>query len=299
LKICVKSDNAGWIIDNISKDYKKYSKHSIVREEHADLAWHINLFGFNTVCKKNIVYIHHINELKLNLYNFKLYNTADACIVPSLKTKCVVEKYLNIPIYHFPQWIVSSSILAPDDEKVKKLKQKIGDKYFLIGSFVKDGDGKSGKNPKLVKDPDKFISIVKAVNNIMPVKVVLAGYARQYVISRLQKEKIPFECLQRYPNISDLYNLIDCYLVTSKVEGGPQSVYEASYWKKRIFSTDVGVASEVLHPTCICDSVHDFVKRITSDEYDLEYNYKNVINNHTYQTVIPKLDSFFEEFMEK
>ena len=46
--------------------------------------------------------------------------------------------------------------------------------------------------------------------------------------------------------INDLYNILDLYIVSSRIEGGPQAIMEAAYTKTPIVSTDVGVASEIL-----------------------------------------------------
>ena len=46
--------------------------------------------------------------------------------------------------------------------------------------------------------------------------------------------------------LNELYNILDLYIVTSRVEGGPQAILECAVSKTPIVSTDVGVASEIL-----------------------------------------------------
>ena len=46
--------------------------------------------------------------------------------------------------------------------------------------------------------------------------------------------------------VNKLYNILDLYLVTSRIEGGPQAILECALTKTPILSTDVGVASEIL-----------------------------------------------------
>ena len=46
---------------------------------------------------------------------------------------------------------------------------------------------------------------------------------------------------------------MDLYIVSSRIEGGPQAVMECAITKTPIISTDVGVASEVLSPSSIFD----------------------------------------------
>ena len=51
--------------------------------------------------------------------------------------------------------------------------------------------------------------------------------------------------------VNKLYNILDLYLVTSRVEGGPQAIPECGITKTPIISTNVGVASEILHESSI------------------------------------------------
>ena len=45
--------------------------------------------------------------------------------------------------------------------------------------------------------------------------------------------------------LNELYNCLDLYIVASRVEGGPQSILEATLTKTPIISTDVGLAKEI------------------------------------------------------
>ena len=45
--------------------------------------------------------------------------------------------------------------------------------------------------------------------------------------------------------LNKLYNILDLYIVSSRIEGGPQAILESSITKTPILSTDVGVASEI------------------------------------------------------
>ena len=58
-------------------------------------------------------------------------------------------------------------------------------------------------------------------------------------------EMVDFDILNK------LYNSLDLYIVSSRVEGGPQAILECAITKTPIISTDVGVASEILSPNSI------------------------------------------------
>ena len=73
--------------------------------------------------------------------------------------------------------------------------------------------------------------------------------------------------------LNKLYNILDLYLVTSRVEGGPQAILECGITKTPILSTDVGVASEILHPDSLYNE-NNFLKAKTNSEFA----YKNIGN---------------------
>ena len=90
---------------------------------------------------------------------------------------------------------------------------------------------------------------MKKINHKNPnLKVLLAGTRRQYIINMLKQENIKFTYFEMvdFVILNELYNLLDLYLVTSRLEGGPQAILESAVTKTPILSTDVGVASEIL-----------------------------------------------------
>lgn len=302
MKIFIKSDSAGWIIDSIVRDYRKYSRHNIVSsQDNPDIYWCINLFDFPSLYNKipksclSVVHIHHINELRLKDYDFDSFNKANICIVYNKKSEKIASKYIKIPIYRLPYWLLSGNLTKINNEKVYQLKKQFSPNgELLIGSFQKDGNGSIGDTPKMSKGPDIFVRAVSELSSFFNIKVVLAGYARQYVINNLKEKNIPYVYLPKYDDINSLYDCLDWYFVTSRYEGGPQSILEASYRKVKILSTDVGVASEILHRECICNSTNDFVENVKLGIDKREYNYDMIINNHLPSNIIPKWDDFFE-----
>jgi glycosyltransferase involved in cell wall biosynthesis len=63
--------------------------------------------------------------------------------------------------------------------------------------------------------------------------------------------------------------------VSSRFEGGPQAIIEASAMKVPIISTDVGIANQVLHKNCIVDIRKDYY---IPDSKDIEYAFNKVSN---------------------
>ena len=70
--------------------------------------------------------------------------------------------------------------------------------------------------------------------------------------------------------LNKLYNILDLYIVSSRIEGGPQAIIECGLSKTPIISTDVGVASEILSPKSIFD-MSNYDKALP----DIEVAYKN------------------------
>jgi hypothetical protein len=86
-------------------------------------------------------------------------------------------------------------------------------------------------------------------------KVVLTGKRRQYVISELEKYRIPYKYFEMVTTnqVNELYNILDLYLVTSRLEGGPQAIVECGITKTPIISSNVGIAEQVLSKESIFD----------------------------------------------
>jgi len=311
MKICLQGQGAGWVIDNIVNDFKKHSKHDIVDiKDNPDVLWCVNLFSFPSIYRstskkcKNIVQIHHINEAQIDAYDFSSFNKADACIVPNKITETVASNYMTIPIYRFPYWLLSTYMEVRNETEItflkKRLRNSVNHDELLIGSFVKDGNGKLGKTPKSVKGPVELVDVLIALSKKIAIRVVLGGYGRNWIKEQLDKHGIPYVYLQKYKNINTLYDCLDYYFVTSKIEGGPQSILEASYRKVKILSTKVGLAPEILHPKCICNSTNDFVNRIINKEYTddyVQYNY-NSVNHYLPTEIISQFDMFFANIVD-
>ena len=81
---------------------------------------------------------------------------------------------------------------------------------------------------------------------------------------------------------------MDLYVVSSRVEGGPQSILECSITKTPIISTDVGIAAEILSPSSIFS-----YQEIEKANPDTEYAYKNV-QQHLLPTGLDNFNKMFK-----
>ncbi len=137
-----------------------------------------------------------------------------------------------------------------------KIKNRMRDELnipqsaFVVGSFQKDGNGwAEGLEPKLVKGPDVFLSVIGKLKTYIPeLHVLLSGPARGYVKAGLEGMSVPYShvYLNSYPEIGKLYQALDLYLVTSRQEGGPKAVLESMASGVPIVSTRVGQAMDLI-----------------------------------------------------
>jgi glycosyltransferase involved in cell wall biosynthesis len=171
-------------------------------------------------------------------------------------------------------YLVDTSIFQPlpaQDPSLAELRATWGipaDRY-LIGNFFRDTEGGAMSRPKLQKGPDVFLEIVRQLEKRgVPVHILLAGPRRGWLCDRLAelKASVTFVgqqtrageddlALNTLPRakLNQLYNLLDLCLIPSRWEGGPHAILEATAAGKRVLSTRVGIAEDVLEPASLFD----------------------------------------------
>ncbi len=180
------------------------------------------------------------------------------------------------------------------------------DKY-LIGSFQRDTEGGDLKTPKYIKGPDVFFEVIKRLyQQKKNICVVLAGPRRFWLFKQLSRYSIPFVYVGKrleveeddlYINtlpqetINFLYNIVDLYLVTGRLEGGPKAIIECATAKCKIISTNVGQATDILAlKTIYPDPVEGITLIINDIETNnlsefIELNYQRIKEEHTLEAV--------------
>lgn len=268
-KIFVLAPEEEWVCDRFVTEWKSFYKNTVNDPRDADIIWLLAEWAWKiidiNILKEKIVIasIHHLVPDKFGINEEEEFHFRDQFIdcyhVPCNKTQNQIKILTNKPIFNQPFW-VNQNIWKISTNTVNEIKKKFGidEKCFLVGSFQRDTEGKDLISPKLEKGPDIFCDAVELLykekqKKGIELKVLLAGWRRQYVINRLEKAGIKYYYaeLPDFNTLNDLYNCLDLYIVGSRFEGGPQAIVECACLCVPIISTDVGVASEILHKESI------------------------------------------------
>ena len=303
MKVYINSAKENWVVDRFIKEWNNYNfKQSKSYFFGNKLIWLIAPWTWHkiplTYLTKNKVLctIHHIDEDKFTETESKKFQERDTYVnayhVISNKTFDQVKKLTSKPIYKIPFWVNQNIWFSIENKKSLRKKFNINNDAYLVGSFQRDTEGKDLISPKLSKGPDQFIKIILHLNekhdNLL---VLLTGKRRNYIISELRKNKINFKYFEMasFKEINELYNLLDLYIVSSRFEGGPQSILECGITKTPIISTNVGIAEEILGSESIFN-MSNFEKA----KPNIEIAYKN-----SKQFIIPQGFNIFNQVLKE
>jgi glycosyltransferase involved in cell wall biosynthesis len=193
---------------------------------------------------------------------------------------------LSLPVEYVP-YTTDPSLFRPlpnSRESLSDLRRKYGipQNSYVISNFHRDTEGADLLYPKAQKCPELLAQIAARLHSCgSDVHVLLAGPRRHWIRRRLQEQKIPYTFVGREipgddfgvnilerKTLNELYAISNVSLVTSRWEGGPQSVMEAAAARCPILSTRVGLAMDLLEPECLFDCADEAVEKIQADQRD-------------------------------
>lgn len=271
-KIFALPPSEDWILDRIVKEWYEGNPNTYVdHPSQADIIWLVADYCWRQVGpflngKKVLTTVHHIVPEKFNkneIEDFKLRDKfTTAYHVPNKHTANFIRNYTDKNIHVVPYWV------NPKIWKITSTKSSLREKYnlpkdaFILGSFQRDTEGsgisKGQYLPKLEKGPDLFADYAILRKNCGDnIHVLLAGWRRHYLISRLEAANVPFTYVERPSQevLNELYQTLDLYPVSSRVEGGPQSLIECGLLNIPMVSRDMGMSDVVLPQKSINDSL--------------------------------------------
>ena len=269
--------NEKWICDELKKEFTEYFGGEIVvnNPQSADIIWYLAPWNHKyrptgmildewlelLKTKKVVFTMHHIDEEKYA--KGELDKTFELMRKYGTKWHAIcgktydflkgIDVKIPIPIVREYLWVDKEIFYEMEDKQ--SLREKWGLTGYVVGSFQKDTEGKKNE-PKLSKGPDIFVNIMEDLQKDHPdLLVVLSGIRRTYIISELEKRGIQYKYFDMIGlnDINELYNCLDLYVVSSRVEGGPRAIVEGGLAKTPIISTDVGIASDLMPRESIYD----------------------------------------------
>jgi len=265
MKIYINKVKESWIIDRVRKEWYQHNKDiSTNRISSADTIWVAANWVWKKIPKKHLESkkvlnsVYHIDFSKFTKSDekdfYKLDKYVDEYHVISKKTQIQLEQLTDKKITSIPFWVNQNIWYSLKEKSNLRKKYGFNENDWLVGSFQRDTEGSDLITPKLIKGPDIFFNIISKMHkDNSNLRIVLSGTRRQYLVKKLEDANIPFKYFEMasLKALNDLYNILDLYLVTSRLEGGPQAILECAHSQTPILSTDVGVASEILHESAI------------------------------------------------
>ena len=297
MKIFISNLNESWIVDRMKEEFSNYFPDIVTNSiKDSDIIWIIAPWMWKKIPKKYLksktvlCSIHHLEEKDYSGKPLKEFYKRDKYVdfyhTISKKSKIEIQKLTSKKIVSIPFWINENIFFPIEEKSYLKSKYNLKEDSFIIGSFQRDTEGKDLKSPKLIKGPDRFVELVKFFSKKNDnLTVLLAGYRRQYVIKRLEEENIDYKYVEMadFEILNELYNCLDLYIVSSRIEGGPQAILECGVTKTPVISTDVGVASEILANESIFN-MENYAKAKPNIEIALsnstKYSLKNGMNKY-------------------
>jgi len=302
MKIFTKSPNENWIIDRYKSEFDRYNVSIITNSlDEADIIWLLDGYTWREIPEhylKEKFVVNTITHIAPEKFDFNAFKVKDSFVnhyhEMSEKSAIDVRQFTDKPVTPIQFW-VNENIWKESEVDVDKLRSKynLPRMKTLVGSFQRDTEGSDLVSPKLVKGPDLFCDYMEHLQSQIGknLEVVLTGWRRQYVMKRLSRAGIQYHYFEMcdFETMNDLYNCLDLYVVSSRIEGGPQAIPECAMTRTPIISRDVGLASEILAPKSVNDNLSLAIP-------DMDYAYEKV-QQYTIEKHMKNFIDFFKEIL--
>lgn len=261
-------ENVDWAVSEVAKDIlpyiNQYTVKCVTRTDFINKKSIIHYGSLNTFLEDKKIEKHSENKVIVTCFHIVDSDPRKYSIIEKDKyvyrwhTSCNITKKklvelgideTKIIVIPISVNIENYKVIDKQEKKIQKRKLGIEDGKIVIGYFQKDGNGwGEGNIPKLIKGPDIFCNAVEQISLKYDIFVLLSGPARGYVKKRLEEANIPYKHLvfDEAKEVSQLYQLLDIYMVTSREEGGPRAILESMASGVPIISTEVGQAPDII-----------------------------------------------------
>ena len=301
-KIYVHAPGENWILDRYAEEWIRHNPDLVSQSPYdANILWMVDDWTWDRIdplLLTNKTLVSTICHIDPNKYDFDAFRERDKYVdhyhAMSEKTANDLRKITDKPITPIQFW-VNENIWKESEIDVDKLRSKynLPRMKTLVGSFQRDTEGSDLVSPKLVKGPDLFCDYMEHLQSQIGknLEVVLTGWRRQYVMKRLSRAGIQYHYFEMcdFETMNDLYNCLDLYVVSSRIEGGPQAIPECAMTRTPIISRDVGLAPEILAPKSVNDNLSLAIP-------DMDYAYEKV-QQYTIENHMKNFIDFFKEIL--
>ena len=165
------------------------------------------------------------------------------------------KKYLlskGIPeskIFLMPYGIDTDVFTPLSPKKRGKLRQKAGlsEGSVAVGFFANSSHsfGRDRKGTDVLFDAFRMFR----QRSNKEIVLVLSGIGWERYAAKLSEYNISYiysSFIQNYEDIRERYGILDCYLITSRIEGGPVPLLEAMSCEVPVITTPVGMAIDII-----------------------------------------------------
>lgn len=319
MKLMMEPPGEDWVCDRIINEFWDASRHAYERVKDsvtAECLWHYAKWVANRCqndpCgqpghKPTITSVHHIvpgKQLDVSYFDAitDIYHVPNEITARQLRGCTRKPDVIRVVPYWTPK-IMENHYTPPH--------ASICDGKVVVGSFQRDTEGASmgGRlQPKLEKGPDILARVINsfAIGDIV---AFIGGWRRDWIREAIKEHSVVPTEKWPYNDVPALYGRLmhekGTYLVTSRFEGGPQAILEASSQGCPILSTDVGMASMVLHPSCIIrgkdddEVVHGFVAALKDGGHKrpevIQFNAARAWNEFSIEALLPRYHALVAE----
>lgn len=248
-----------WIVDRFCSEWHSDNPDmSTLNPRECDVIWLIADWCWRRVplgllqSKRVLTTVHHMVPEKMDRAAYDDFAARDhfthAYHVPNVHTAQQLRAIVGTkkPVYVIPYWC-NPKIWYPENKSEMREKHEIPQSAYAIGSFQRDTEGHDLRTPKLEKGPDLVADYIESLARD-DTFVVLAGWRRQYIISRLEHAGIRYKYFEKpdQSTLRELYATLDLYPIGARYEGGPQALTECGLMGIPCVSRPVGIAEVVL-----------------------------------------------------
>ncbi len=164
----------------------------------------------------------------------------------------------------------------------------------------------------MIKGPDVFLKVIEMIKPRIPeLFILLSGPARGYVKAGLERLGVPYRhvFLEHYPEVGQLFQTLDVYVVASRQEGGPKAILESMASGVPLVTTHVGQAMDLVRHgengwmVAVDDAeglAHwtEYVISHRSSIVDVLREGRETAEDNSYEAQIPLWERFMRGFVE-